>query len=237
MPQLLRIHFSSVGHRDARLAPLTIDLRGADGRPSDSVVWLRNGGGKSSVLNLFFAVFRPNRRDFLGTSHEGRSRRIEDYVQSRDFAIVVTEWTLPTPGGRTLSLFGDEAQVGATRLVGQALCWSGQQRSQDVTKLKQLYFSICTDAELTLEDLPVSGLGEPVATLEAFADWLRDAQRRRPARELVVEYQHNRWTEHLEAIGLDPELFGYQVKMNQREGAADELFRFGSSSRFIEFFL
>ena len=57
MPRLLRLHFASIGHEHARLAPLTLDFRHDQGTGADSVVWLRNAGGKSSILNLFYSVF------------------------------------------------------------------------------------------------------------------------------------------------------------------------------------
>jgi hypothetical protein len=53
MPRLCAARFESVGHRDAR--------------PADSVLWLHNGGGKSSILNILFSVLRPSQREFLGS--------------------------------------------------------------------------------------------------------------------------------------------------------------------------
>lgn len=236
MPGLRRLHFASVGHRDARLAPLTLDLRDERGHPTDSVLWLRNGGGKSSLLNLLFAVLRPGRRDFLGTSAEGRSRRLEDYVRSTDLAFVVSEWTLPT--SRLRGAASSEAPgEGGTRVVGQLMAWRGQQRSSDRSRLRRVFFSLRSDDGLRWEDLPIAGLGQPASSPEEFVAWLREQGRQRPARELVIEEGLTRWTRHLEAIGLDPELYAYQVRMNQREGAADELFRFSSAARFVEFLL
>jgi len=240
MPGLLRLHFAAVGHRDARLAPLTIDLRGEGGGPADSVLWLRNGGGKSSLLNLLFSVLRPHYRDFLGTSAEGRSRRLEDYIQAADLGFVVCEWALPD-SGRSGSPGG--AQDGAaerepgSRIVGQMLAWRGQQRSADRSRLRRVFFSVRSDEELGFEDLPITGLGSPCASPEAFVAWLRERGRERPNRELAIEEGLNRWTRHLQDVGLDPELYRYQIKMNQREGAADELFRFSSAAQFVRFLL
>ena len=50
MPQLLRLRFVSLGHPQARMDDLVLDFQGPDGRPVDSTLWLRNGGGKSSVI-------------------------------------------------------------------------------------------------------------------------------------------------------------------------------------------
>ncbi|MCG8555419.1 MAG: hypothetical protein MJD61_09060 [Proteobacteria bacterium] len=229
MPHLRRIHFASAGYPDARLDPLTLDLRDADARrASDSVLWLRNGGGKSSVLNLLFSCFRPSQAEFLGRHVEGQRRRLTDYVKATDLACVATEWEVGQP-----DLLGTQP----LRVIGQALAWRGQQRSADASRLQRIFFSFVADDDLSFEHLPTPGLGEPVNTLEAFREWLRERQREQPAREVVVEDQQRRWERHLADLRIDSELFGYQLKMNRREGAADELFKFASARQFTDFVL
>src|SRR4051812_29435263 len=66
MPQLLKLRFVSLGHPQARMDDLLLSFQGPDGRAIDSTLWLRNGGGKSSILNLFFAIVRPHKGEFLG---------------------------------------------------------------------------------------------------------------------------------------------------------------------------
>lgn len=235
MARLLRLHFSSIGHRDARLAPLTLDFRelsgGHHGTGADTVLWLRNGGGKSSVINLFYALFRTRAREFLGTSAEGKARRLEDYVKGRDLAFVVSEWDTDP--------IGDNASAPQSiRVVGTALAWKGQQRSTDKSKLRRLFFSLRTrPGALTFDTLPISGLAEPVLSYEAFREWLRVAAHEHAELEVTTTEAHNTWERHLERIGLDPELFRYQLAMNRREGAADEAFRFTTAADFIRFLL
>jgi len=238
MPRLLRIHFSSIGHRDARLAPLTIDLRDQSGSATDSVLWLRNGGGKSSIINLFFSVFRPHRNEFLGAAAEGKARRIEDYVKGKDVAFAVTEWDL-----------GEGPADRARRcIVGRVMSWKGQTRSADPSNLRKLFFTLTSNADdhagagdvLAFDNLPVpglSGLGDPAATFDGFRDWLRELANEQPAAEVVYTDNQRKWLAHLERYGLDPELFRYQLRMNLREGAADEAFRFGTALEFIHFLL
>ena len=96
MPKLARLRFVSIGHPNARMQDLTLNLTDQSGVPSDSTIWLRNGGGKSSILSLFFALPRPNRRDFLGSRADARQRRIEDYILTNDRSVVAAEWTLDT---------------------------------------------------------------------------------------------------------------------------------------------
>lgn len=238
MPRLLRIHFSSIGHSHARLAPLTLDFRQERGTGTDSVLWLRNAGGKSSILNLFFSIFRPDRREFLGTNAEGKARRLEDYVKGTDLACVATEWDVdPASSG---DLFASQPRN--TRVVGQLLAWRGQQRSADVSKLRRLFFSFRTDPgrQATFDALPIIGLaasGPPAESFDGFRNWLQELHKALPELEVVQEESHKRWVEHLERLGLDPELFRYQIKMNLREGAADELFRFDRAVEFVRFLL
>jgi hypothetical protein len=236
MARLLRVHFASVGHPDARLAPLTLDLRARDtgGAGVDSVLWLRNGGGKSTILNLFYSLFRPDRRDFLGASAEGRARHLEDYVKADDLAFVVTEWDVE-PVAQT-SLFG--VRPGRRRVVGQVLSWKDREKSHDVSKLRRRFFSFVVSPLVGFDELPVDGLGpSPVRSHDAFRLWLDTLRQDHPELEPFSEDTPRKWTEHLEKIGLDPELFRYQLKMNAREGSADEAFRFRTTEEFIRFYL
>lgn len=232
MPRLMRVHFASIGHRDARLSPLTLDLR-ADGGGSgvDSVLWLRNGGGKSSILNLFFSALRPRVRDFLGAAAEGKSRRLADYVKEGDLACVVGEWDLAPRL--------DELRRPPSRvcLIGQVLSWKGLQRSTDESRLRRLFFSLRAGPGLRFDDLPIDGLGAPAGSFEAFREWLAGQKSARPELEVLYTDALQRWEDHLTSLGVDPELMRVQIQMNLREGAADELFRFASPRDFINFFL
>ena len=94
MPELARLRYASVGHPNARMDDLTLDFLDAQGKPTDSTIWLRNGGGKSSILNLFFAIMRTGRREFLGGKADSKQRRLEDYILPNDRGVVVAEWEL-----------------------------------------------------------------------------------------------------------------------------------------------
>lgn len=236
MARLLRVHFASIGHPDARLSPLTIDLRARDdtGTGTDSVLWLRNGGGKSTILNLFYSMFRPDRREFLGTSAEGRARHLEDYVKADDLAFVVTEWDVEPVAQEALFAMAPTRR----RIVGQVLAWKDRQKSSDSSRLRRRFFSFLADRDLRLDDLPIDGLGkEPVRSFEAFRTWLDELRQNRPELEPFWDDTPRKWAEYLEKIGLDPELFRYQLKMNAREGSADEAFRFRTTDEFVAFFL
>jgi hypothetical protein len=235
MPRLSRLHFAAIGHRDARLAPLTLDFRGEDQKGVvDTVLWLRNGGGKSSIINLFYALFKTRAREFLGASAEGKARRLDDYIKARDLAFVLTEWDVG-PQAAQIELLAAERPV---RLVGQVIAWRGQQRSTDISRLRRLFFSLrSVPGIVTFDDFPAHGLGSHPESFDAFRDWLREMTHRHPALEINYTESHASWQKHLEQLGLDPELFRYQLQMNRREGAADEAFRFSSAYDFVTFLL
>src|SRR4051812_8582211 len=101
MPRLARLRLVNIGHPNARFDDLTLDFRSHDlALPTDAILWLRNGGGKTSLLALFFALVRPGRRDFLRYTAGGT---LEDYVLENDRSAVIAEWELDTGG----SLFND----------------------------------------------------------------------------------------------------------------------------------
>jgi hypothetical protein len=94
MYKLARMHLDSVGSNAARFSNLTLDFTDVDHHPLDTIVWLRNGGGKTSLLSLLFSLFLPNRRDFLGARDDRKT--LGDYVLSGDTAHILCEWQTPT---------------------------------------------------------------------------------------------------------------------------------------------
>ena len=231
MPKLTRLRLASVGHPNARFGDLVLDFRDANGNPTDSTLWLRNGGGKSSILNLFFAGVRPNRREFLGAAAETK-RELREYVQSADHSVVAYEWELD--GSQGQQLFDGHA---ARFITGTFYEWKG-------SDLRRLYFACCTTAgepRLTLNGLPLyrEEEGKRVARLSftSFKQEWQSLQKEHPSRDVVITEVQGEWRDVLERAGIDPELFRYQVLMNHREGGADELFRFDSHEEFVDFLL
>ena len=89
MWQIRRIRLDHIGPAAARFLDVTLDFTDAQGHPLDTILWLRNGGGKSTVLSLVCALIRPHRRDFLATAATGK--HLEDYVLGSDTAHVVVD--------------------------------------------------------------------------------------------------------------------------------------------------
>ena len=235
MPRLARLRLVCVGHPNARFEDMVLNFQDDQKRPTDSTLWLRNGGGKSSLLNLFFAVVRPDKREFLGGKAEAKRRKLEDYVQDADRAVVVCEWEAD-PERDSLGLAGGAERM----LTGVFYEW----RSGGAADLRRLYFGcrVAPDQpELTLDGLPIyrteQGKRKARRNMTAFKQhWaeLRDAQ---PHLLIFSTEQQVEWAEWLSAARIDPDLFSYQVRMNQREGGADDLFRFDEPEQFIDFLL
>ena len=219
MPRITRIHFAGLGHQDARFPALTLDLRDAQGLAADTIIWAENGTGKSSLLSLYFSTFRPSQRLFLGKQAESKVRELGDYLRDRDLGFVITEWDT-TDDRAEASLMADGPRE--ILLVGQALSWRGLDRSTG--DLRRLFFTMRPGRDVNYDSLPVLGLGEPVASFEAFRDWLDAQHKTQPRLAIVHTTNQTEWREHLENNHLDPELFSFQLRMNEREGGINNLF-------------
>jgi hypothetical protein len=219
MPRITRIHFAGLGHQDARFPALTLDLRDAQGLAADTIIWAENGTGKSSLLSLYFSTFRPSQRLFLGKQAESKVRELGDYLRDRDLGFVITEWDT-TDDRAEPSLMADGPRE--ILLVGQTLSWRGLDRSTG--DLRRLFFTMRPGRDVNYDSLPVLGLGEPVGSFEAFRDWLDAQQKSQPRLAIVHTTNQTEWRDHLENNHLDPELFSFQLRMNEREGGINNLF-------------
>ena len=231
MPQLLKLRFVSLGHPQARMDDLLLSLQGPDGRAIDSTLWLRNGGGKSSILNLFFAILRPHKGEFLGGKAEAKQRSLNDYILPSDRAVAAAEWQLD-PAADSLGLESERFITGVF-----------YERRDGSGDLRRLFFS-CRVApehpESTIENLPLYTASNGMRTRRtfgAFRESWRSLRDRVPHLNVSDTENQREWQEVLEAARIDPELFSYQVRMNQREGGADELFRFAEAEDFVDFLL
>ncbi|MDA7980496.1 MAG: hypothetical protein MPJ50_17195, partial [Pirellulales bacterium] len=229
MPKLSRLRFVSIGHLNARFDDITLDLRDDSGHATDTVLWLRNGGGKSSLLNLFYSGIRPHQREFLGSSQD--KKELKEYVKQDDRSVVVYEWELDGKSGQ-LS-FEDHIDTFLT----------GAFYEHRNGKLKRLFFSCRVSpehSELTLGGLPIfrrDGGGVKRRNLSSFREEWSGLQKKHPAFKVTYTEGHEDWKATLNDAGIDTELFRYQLTMNRREGGADELFRFTSHEAFVDFLL
>lgn len=252
MYELNRVRLYSIGPAGARYADTVLDLRGvgepvadpapqqiglfgedAEGpvrRPAPAgVLFLENGGGKSVLLKLIFSVMLPGHRNTLGGASSGVLRK---FLLADDCGHVALEW--------------QHTVTGELIVVGKVSEWRGRQVSSDPRKFAETWYSFRPGPGLTLDSLPVaervSLAGDQKArgrrrTMKGFRDAMAEAGKAHPHLDLVFEDGHDRWTEHLGELGLDPELFRYQREMNADEGEAAGLFAVKHDSDFTDLLL
>ena len=217
MARLCRMHFAGMGEACARFHPLTLDFRHpTTGAAQDSVLWLRNGGGKTTLISLFYSGLVPNQNHFLGRLL-GKGTSLRDFLRLNELGVVVSEWDFPALGA-------------PRRIIGQVLLLKEHE-------LKRRFFSLAATADFGLEQLPMLGLGTPVRSIDKLLDDLREAELRHPAMDLVIPNDQTEWEQHLERVGLDPFLFQMHLKMNKQEGGASDLFKLKAPEDFLRLFL
>ncbi|MFF0205452.1 hypothetical protein [Streptomyces sp. NPDC005017] len=256
MYELSRVRLYSIGPAGARYADTVLDLRGVgdvvpDPAPTQAeffeeepvgpprrpapagVLFLENGGGKSVLLKLIFSVMLPGHRNTLGGASSGVLRK---FLLADDCGHVALEW--------------QHVQTGECVVVGKVSEWRGRQVSNDPRKFAEAWYSFRPGPGLSLDNLPVaestavrpsaegaSGAQGRRRTMKGFRDAVTEAGKAYPHLEVHWEEIHERWTEHLGDLGLDPELFRYQREMNADEGEAAGLFAVKKDSDFTDLLL
>ncbi len=224
MPQLTRLRLCCIGPAMARIDDMTLSFHDATGQPVNSTLWLRNGGGKTFIMQLFLWLMCPDKRMTL----TGRS--IEDYIQSQDRSVIIAEWQLDG------SSYGRALNEPNRYLTGVFCEWHSD-------RLQRLFFVARVhpdELRLTLEGLPIYSLRNERAerrTLNSFKQEWQALGNAFPSAEINETENLHTWSKLLEQAGIDPTLFGYQMKMNIREGGAEDLFKFRDADRFVDFFL
>lgn len=221
MWHLTALTLDRIGANAARFLDERLELTDEFGRPLDSIVWLRNGGGKSTVLSLLCAHLRPKRTDFLATSSTGK--HLQDYVHSGDTSHTILEWV---------------NERGQRLLTGAVYEWDGLTAPEDPTKnhdrLTQAWYSLVPAPGMTAAQLPRAGAdGKPLRLKDYKA-----ALRALPANlELVICDDQSRWGKTLDSRGLDQDLLTPILAMNATEGGIDGAFSYTSPDGFIRYLL
>ncbi|MYV96809.1 hypothetical protein GT354_00645, partial [Streptomyces sp. SID3343] len=242
MYELSRVRLFSIGPAGARYADTVLDLRGVGApvpdpaprqaqlfegeavgpprRPAPAgVLFLENGGGKSVLLKLIFSVMLPGHRNTLGGASTGVLRK---FLLADDCGHVALEW--------------QHVLTGETVVVGKVSEWRGRQVSSDPRKFAESWYSFRPGPGLDLDGLPVQ-VGGRRRTMRGFRDAMTELHKAYPDVDVVWEEIHDRWIEHLNALGLDPELFRYQREMNADEGEAAGLFAVKNDADFVDLLL
>ena len=221
MYELSRVRLHAVGPKGARYQDVTLDLRrGPSGEPSGaSVLFLENGGGKTVLVRLIFSVILPGRRQVVGTSN---SKVLEKFVLASDVAHVALEWR--------------DTQTGDLLVTAKASEWRGHVVSADPNRLTERWYTFRPTETLDLGTLPFTQDGR-IVSLAGFHERLDEADRADSALQVRWVDRRGEWTEHLDGLRLDPELFSYQRKMNAGEGEAADAFTFKTDEAFVDWLL
>ncbi|MDV3136372.1 hypothetical protein [Mycobacterium sp. 29Ha] len=229
MFRLRRMYLDSVGVSDNRFADLTVELTDVAGDPTDSIVWLRNGAGKTTMLSLLLALIRPGRRDFLANKTKNRS--LEDLILSGDTAHVVAEWV--GPDGQLL-------------LTGAVYEWDGRTRPVDYNsrggkdRLRRSWWCITPDPDVdgaTLDTLPFTFRTGGGFDRERFCSHISGLAIQ-GVNAVVVNQTIGEWHAALRERRFDPGLFEYFLLVNAAEGGIDGLFaEIDSPGKFVRYLL
>ncbi|GAA0366239.1 hypothetical protein NE235_02600 [Actinoallomurus spadix] len=244
MYELARVRLFSVGPKGARYQNVTLDLRDVGApvarperealfdlmaeepgralprRPSPAtVLFLENGGGKSVLIKLIFSVMLPGRRQVVGARG---TRVLDKFVLAQDVAHVALEW--------------QHVRTGRRVVVGKVSAWRDHVVSTDPNRLNEAWYSFSPTASFGLDALPFTQDGR-VVSMSGFRDRLGEAGKAEPHLQVVWETNHGEWRMRLTNLGLDPELFDYQRKMNAGEGEAADAFAFKNDEAFVDWLL
>ncbi len=232
MWQLDRIMLRAVGHPDARFAPLDVDLTNDDprseiavGTPVDTVLWMENGTGKTTLLSLALSVLRPRRSEFLS-----KDRDLADYVRANDVAHVVLVLSRPVPG----NLLAERERL----VVGQSIAWRNARHSGRTEDLQRAHWGFRASGTLDTDALPVCRDDGRPSTLNQFNEELRRLMQANPQSEYFTpDANQSRWEEWLAARQVDTEIFRQQIGINADEGHISEAFNFPSGDAFVRWVL
>jgi hypothetical protein len=226
--QLEQLWLRNIGYPDARYQDTRLNFTNEDAAPEHATVHLRNGGGKSSLIALYFAMLLPGSKNFIGKK---ANRNLKDYVPKGTTGLILSQWRLDDARN---DLFGGHAVRRVLGVLHEHL---------PTGNFVSTYFSVKVRGDVqgaTLETLPVSlrtGGNERLFTSRELREAL-DAINDTASGEPPVKHFSSQWLwqEHLSNdLGFDERLLRLQASMNLREASADEQFKFKSDKDLLDF--
>ncbi|MCX4884664.1 hypothetical protein [Streptomyces sp. NBC_00847] len=226
MYELNRILLRNFGPHDARYENVPLDFSGAGvevetaslvpdaghvtHRPSPaSLVMLQNGGGKGVLLTGITCTTIPYRHSELAA--------LRKFVVSKaQPSHVVLEWA--------------DARTGRLLVTAQILA------PDHDGKLHRCFYSFHPSAALDADRLPFHRDGHWVP-FDDYLTELRDCDKRVDALELRIIEGQEKWEKHQHGLGLQPDLFDVQRRMNAKESDAAAAFTTHTADAFVEWLL
>jgi hypothetical protein len=220
MLSIRKLGFWGIRHPLVSLDPLVLDFADTAEHGLPVLVSLRNAGGKTTIIGLALLLLRPNLHEFLG-QQGGKDYELVDYLHHRLASHVIIEWDVH--GTRVVTGVVMTKQASSDDPVRQFYAFTAQPGRPD-------------SPFAGLEALPVARAGQRLS-YTAYMTVLRAADKDNPAAEFDEHASQTDWHKLLDRLGIDPEVYSYQVRMNAREAAAHELVRPRDEDAFIDFLL
>ena len=226
MQKISRIYVGNYGIDMAWYDGILFDLTAPEtGEPTDTIINLENGGGKTTLLSFFFSCFETSQDRFL--KHiQNKNHRFHQYF-ARDGlpGIVLMEWEMPSrvDGGAPYRM-----------VMGQVVAMKS---NADVSEVDRVFFSFEANAGLRLESVPAPKLTmAPANTMAEFSRWMHEAQKLAP--DFFQTRTQQDWQRHLrDERQVDVEMLQLQVNFSAQEGGIDTGFlTFESEPEFIRKF-
>lgn len=223
--RLRRVRLQGVGPDGARFDPLDLDFSTAAGAASRVLLSLTNTGGKSTLITLVSSVIVPASREQVGGKNLG------DYVLTGDTAHVVCEW--------------EDASTQVRTVTGTVMEWKDGRRQpghkqRSTTNMHRAWYLFRTGPGLPgIEDLPFV-VDNHRTVYAAFINEVRELIAQCPEAQGVAPTTNQReWEQALQdRTSVDPELFRYQMRMNDSETGAEKLVSsFNSADSVVRFFI
>ena len=96
MQRMSRFYLGHCGYRtawfDGEILPLTDPVTDV---PTDTILHLENGGGKTTLMSLIFSCFETEQNKFLKHLQEANNRFSQYFDQTGIPGFIAVEWVLP----------------------------------------------------------------------------------------------------------------------------------------------
>lgn len=226
MQKITRIYVGNYGVDMAWYDGITFDLTDPDnGEPTDTIINLENGGGKTTLLSFIFSCFETSQERFLKHIQNKNHRFSQYFAKDGLPGVALIEWLMParTAGGEPYRL-----------VMGQVVA---VKTTADRDEVDRVFFSFEARGGLHLEAVPAPKLNvSPANNMAEFARWMHEAHKVSP--DFFQTRVQSDWQRHLRDERLiDVEMLQLQVNFSAQEGGIDTGFlTFTSEPEFIRKF-
>lgn len=226
MQKITRIYVGNYGIDMAWYDGIVFDMTDPDsGEPTDTIINLENGGGKTTLLSFIFSCFETGQERFLKHIQNKNHRFSQYFARDGLPGIVLIEWLMParTAGGAPFRL-----------VMGQAVSIKPNSEREDV---ERIFFSFEERQGLNFNSVPAPKLSSsPAMNMAELSRWMHEAHKVSP--DFFQTRVQGDWQRHLRDERLiDIEMLQLQVNFSAQEGGIDTGFlTFTSEPEFLRKF-